>query len=57
MLVRAAPVLTPFRRPDPSSTSDTQSIEVAIADDDDTPTSGTVPAVGTAHGHVLFSPE
>ena len=54
MLVRAAPVLTPFRRPDPSSTSDTESVQVTIADDDHTSTSGTVPAVGTAHGHVLL---
>ena len=54
MLVRAAPVLAPLRRTNTSSTSDTESIEVAIADDDDTSTSGAVPAVRPAHGHVLL---
>ena len=57
MLVRAAPVLTPFRRPDPSSTSDSQSIQITIADDDHTSTSSAVPAVRPAHGHVLLSPK
>ena len=57
MLVRAAPVLTPFRRPDASSSRDTESIEVAIADDDHTSTSSAVPAVRPAHGHVLLPPE
>ena len=57
MLVRPSPVLAPLRRPDPSSTSDTESVQVAIADDDHTSTSGTVPAVRPAHGHVLLPPE
>ena len=57
MLVRAPPVLAPLRRPDPSSTSDTESVEIAIAHNYNTSTSGTVPAVGTAHGHVLLPPE
>ena len=54
MLVRAPPVLAPLRRPDPSSSRDTESIEVAITNNNHTSTSGTVPAVGTAHGHVLL---
>ena len=54
MLVRAAAVLAPLRRPDAPSSRDTESVQIAIADDDDTPTSSTVPPVGTAHGHVLL---
>ena len=57
MFVRAAAVLAPFRRSDPSPSRHAQSIEIAIADDDHTPTSGAVPAVRPAHGHVLFSPK
>ena len=54
MLVRPSPMLPSLRRSHPSSSRDTESVQVAIADDDDTSTSGTVPAVGTAHGHVLL---
>ena len=54
MLVRAAPVLAPLRRPDAPSTSDTQSIEVAIADHYHTSAPRTVPAVGTAHGDIFL---
>ena len=57
MLVRAAAVLAPLRRPDAPSTSDTESVQVAITNNYNTPTSGTVPAVGTAHGHVLLPPK
>jgi len=57
VLVRAPPVLAPLRRPDPSSSRDTESIEVAITNNNHTSTSGTVPAVGTAHGHVLLPPK
>ena len=57
MLVRPSPMLSSLRRSHPSSSRDTQCIEVAIAHNYHTPTSGTVPAVGTAHGHVLLPPE
>ena len=57
MFVRASPMLTPLRRSHTPSTSDTESVEVAIADDDHTSTSGAVPAVRPAHGHVLLPPE
>ena len=57
MLVRPSPMLSSLRRSHTSSTSDTESVEVAITDDNDRPTSGTVPAVGTAHGHVLLPPK
>ena len=57
MFVRAAPVLAPLRRPDPSSTSDTESIEVTITNNYNTSTTSTVPPVGTAHGHVLLPPK
>ena len=57
MLVRAPPVLAPLRRPDAPSTSDTESIEVPIADDNHTSTSRTVPPVRPAHGHVLLPPK
>ena len=57
MLVRAAPVLAPLRRTNTSSTSDTESIEVAITDHNHTSTPRTVPAVRPAHGHVLLPPE
>ena len=57
MLVRAAPVLAPLRRPDAPSTSDTESVQVAITNNYNTSTSSTVPAVRPAHGHVLLPPE
>ena len=57
MLVRPSPMLPSLRRSHPSSSRDTESVQVAIADDDHTSTSGTVPAVGTAHGHVLLPPK
>ena len=57
MLVRAPPVLAPFRRPDAPSTRDTESVQIAVADDYNTSTTSTVPPVGTAHGHVLLPPE
>ena len=57
MLVRAAPVLAPLRRPHTSSTSDTESVEVAITNNYNPPPSSTVPAVRPAHGHVLLPPE
>ena len=57
MLVRAPPVLAPLRRPDPSSSRDTESVQIAITHHYNTPTSGTVPAVRPAHGHVLLPPK
>ena len=57
MLVRSPPVLAPLRRPDPSSSRDTESVQVAITNNYDTPTSSAVPAVRPAHGHVLLPPE
>ena len=57
MLVRAPPVLAPFRCSHTSSTSDTKSVQIPIADHNHGPAPSTVPTVRAAHGHVLFPPE
>ena len=57
MFVRAAAVLAPFRRSDPSPSRHAQSIEIPIADHNNGTTPSTISPIGTAHGHVLFPPE
>ena len=57
MFVRAAAVLAPFRRSDPSPSRHSQSIEIAVTDHDHGTAARAVPAVRPAHGHVLFPPE
>ena len=57
MFVRAAAVLAPLRRSDPSSSRHAQSIEIAVTDHDHGPAARAVPAVRPAHGHVLLPPE
>ena len=57
MLVRPSPMLPSLRRSHPSSSRDTESVEVTITNNYDTPTSSAVPAVRPAHGHVLLPPE
>ena len=57
MLVRASPVLAPLRRSDASSSRHAQSIEIAITHNYNRAAARAVPPIGTAHSHVLFSPE
>ena len=57
MFVRAAAVLAPFRRSDPSPSRHAQSIEIAVTDHDHGTAARAVPAVRPAHGHVLLPPE